>query len=450
MIKIIMLSVISSLFLFSCATWQIIDYSSSDLIEENWELHRIDTPPFSLPNGLDPADVNQDGFPDFITNYEWDGYIRVAFYPGIEKVKEPWPAITIAISPNAESAAFGDFDGDKNPDAVIAHGEEFFNKSGIQIIWGPNAENALNPDAWINGGNIPSSEGLGHYHYIKSRDINGDGVVDIIVGGRGVNPKAGLKWFEAPLQKAERKDLSKWILHYIDSDLESGHGFTFGDLDNDGDDDIVVCNSDWDTKDKDEMIVWYENPGNGTETQKQAWPKNILYQGPEFYTKEQVDIEDLNQDGNQDIIVHTIENIYYFRNNGTIPVSFEHIIIPKITEAQHRCRPIKITDLNRDGKWDILGMLIHHDGALPKEKAAVFWMEYEGDKPESDNWKTHIIKWGDNFPGFGTWNGEKWDQIFIYDIDQDGDPDIVANCEEYNQFNRVFLAVVWFENKMKE
>ncbi len=45
--------------------------------------------------------------------------------------------------------------------------------------------------------------------------------------------------------------------------------------------------------------------------------------------------------------------------------------------------------------------------------------------------------------------GEKWDQAFLYDVDHDGDTDIIANCAEYGTDDGPPLAVVWFENPMK-
>jgi hypothetical protein len=62
-------------------------------------------------------------------------------------------------------------------------------------------------------------------------------------------------------------------------------------------------------------------------------------------------------------------------------------------------------------------------------------------------WHTHGIKWGDGFLGLGRFNGEKWDQLLVHDVDGDGDPDLIANCEEYNRL-RSIIAVVWFENPL--
>jgi hypothetical protein len=90
-----------------------------------------------------------------------------------------------------------------------------------------------------------------------------------------------------------------------------------------------------------------------------------------------------------------------------------------------------VADINSDGKLDIIGMLIHEDSVLPKSKSAVFWMEYLGDTPISDNWVTYVIKWGCGRASMWPMFGEKWDQAEIVDVDSDGDLDIIANCEEW-------------------
>lgn len=66
-----------------------------------------------------------------------------------------------------------------------------------------------------------------------------------------------------------------------------------------------------------------------------------------------------------------------------------------------------MADLNGDGRVDIVGAAIHRDGQLPQDVAAVWWLE-QG----LTGWVAHVIKWGSGFLGLGTFNGEKWDQLF--------------------------------------
>jgi hypothetical protein len=434
-----------------------------------WPMHVIDNPQYRLPNGLDPADLNQDGLLDFVTNYEAQGQVRVAFHPGQGDIRQPWPAVDITkqagMISNAESAAFGDFDGDGRPDVVVSKGSERPGEvSGLYVLWCPPDGTEGDSRAWTDFGMISASQDVGHFHYVKSFDVNGDGAIDIVAGGRQseINKSwGGLRWFEAPREKEKRRNLSLWKIHDIDAALLSGHGFEFGDLDGDGDEDIVVANADWDTPDEEDQVLWYENPGAGTTAQINSWPKHIIYQDPDFYVKPQVDIADINGDGWNDIVTPTANYIHYFKNLGTKPTRFKRIAIEKPTVTKWLQRGIKVGDVNNDGKADIVGMLIWNkikpgklDRAhalekgftvLPRDKAAVFWMEFNGDEPKVDNWTTHVIKWGDGFLGWLA-AGEKWDQCLFYDVDGDGDLDIIANCEEYHNSYRVYLSVVWFEN----
>jgi hypothetical protein len=411
-----------------------------------WAMHEITNPGYLIPNGLSPFDVNGDGFEDYLTNFEWDGYLRIAFHPSdVTKIRNPWEAITIGHIDNAESCALGDFDADGNADAVVAHGMEMGAQSGVFIIWGPDQSQVMNPSAWIQTPDIPGTIGQGHFHCVEGVDINGDGLMDIIVGGRGTSPKAGLKWIEAPALPDQRRNLSAWQIHEIDPDLESGHGFIFSDLDLDGHPDIIIANSDWDTTPDQQKIIVYKNPGVGTPEQRSPWPKYVIYQQPDFYSKEQVAAGDFNADSYPEIAVHMENHIYIFENPQTIDGNWVLHKIAKPEMTQSRARTIALGDFNNDGRMDILGMLIHRDGYLPSSKAAVFWMNFTSD-PFTGEWETHVIKWADGFFGFGKWNGEKWDQALLRDMDNDGDFDIVANCEEYHSLGFAFIAVVWFEN----
>lgn len=431
-----------------------------------WPMHEIDNAQIWLANGLSAADADRDGFLDFVTNYEWRGQIRIAFHPGPGREREKWPAMELTarphterfgIVPNVENAAFGDLDGDGNPDVVYVTGSERpAVRSAVRVFWGPSPDKARDLTGWTDGGFMKASFDKGHMHYIRIHDVNRDGAPDLFIGGREhevYGTWAGLKWFEAPAEARDRRDFNKWQLRYIDPDVKGAYGATFQDLDGDGDEDVALGNADFDTPLDEQMIAWYENPGPGTEAQKQPWRKTILYQGPDFYVKVHMASGDLNGDGRNDLVAPTENALYYFKNLGGTPPKFERIVIRKPPETNWLQRGTKIVDLNGDGRMDIFGMLIWKKtpagNALPKDKAAVYWMEYKGKEPGPDNWTTHVIKPGSGFSGTGWW-GEKWDQSIFYDVDRDGDLDVVANVEEFHDVTKVYLAVVWFENPLRK
>ncbi len=423
-----------------------------------WQMHIVDNPGDWLPNGLDSADVNGDGYLDYVTNYEFRGRIRVAFHPGEMLGASNWPAVDAGRIPNAESAAFGDFDADGCPDIVVAHGIEHTDETpGIRVLWGECLLGAqaqsieLERFAWHDGGDIPDSQGGWHFLYVKTFDLDADGDQDILSGGRASRPAsasrpsiddrslvwAGIRWFENP--GGGSRDLARWQVHDIDAASRSGHGFALGDIDGDGDIDIANGNADWDTPEYEENVVWYENPGLKPEI-RSPWISHEIYRGDEFYGKEQVVIVDLEGDGQMDILIQTAEAIYWFKNTGGSPPCFELEPIPKHPAAQWRARPLAAADINADGRYDLIGASIHQNGSLPQDTLALYWMEWTGTE-----WITHAIKWGDGFLGLGPFNGEKWDQLIPHDVDGDGDLDLVANCEEFNRLQSI-LAVVWFEN----
>ncbi len=449
--------------------------SGSNGSDSYWPMHPIDSR-FRGANALDRADVNGDGRDDYVTNYEFDQRYVVTFTPKRKSaLTRPWPSVVVPCPTaepgrgcDTESATLVDLDGDGNLDIVGAQGghpSQFFdgNEPGVRVFWGPDQGGVRDASAWTDAGRFPATIEQGHYLDLTPSDVNGDGAVDIIAGGRVyfVNgKKAGIVWLEAPHDRAARRDLAAWKLHAIDPDTAGGHGFFLTDLTGDGAPDIVDANADFDTPDEQESVAWYENPGPGSAATTGPWQRHELYRNPGFYGKPQIVAADINRDGRKDLITQTVdEYLLFIRRPGRRP-SFRLRRVAKPPEIRWASRGLAVTDLDGDQQPDIVGMLTHDDAVLPVGKASVYWMSHDASTSIGKGWQVHTIKWSPGRTMAGTF-GEKWDQLRVRDVNRDGAPDLVANDEEwYQQPGGEYLAfdkrgtdgeavsVVWFENRM--
>lgn len=181
------------------------------------------------------------------------------------------------------------------------------------------------------------------------------------------------------------------------------------DVDNDGDNDIVVCTG---LSNESGHIECIENLGNGNF----GPPVSLI--GP-LYNPQVKLIEDLDNNSLIDLIIRDAYGLYSLKNSGNMNFSSTDIYLPIISDFNVFC-----VDLNLDGNTDIL-IANNSYGEVP-----LSWIESVG------NGNFNSIQ-AFNTTGVDVYNK----RISAIDFDNDGDLDIVYYTS--NQYND---KIEWLEN----
>jgi hypothetical protein len=352
--------------------------------------HAIDENP-RLGDGLAILDINGDGEDDVVS-----GSLLDAVGVWVEKradLLEPWRTIPI-LTGNAAHAFVdgGDIDGDGDVDVAFAQ------PFGSTLGWAEN-DGAPSPTftlhsvvliAGVSRVKLADADGdgdldlfswtgvEGQIHWQENKlaqgagwtsrsvatdvpdlrgwafaDVNGDSSLDVITASYEGHH---ISWHENLNPMVEG-----WPTHLLTDDLYSPLGVAAGDLDGDGDVDVIPGGSAGDD------LVWYENLlGDGT-----SWPR-VHPQGAPTAV-DSIHIADLDQDGDQDFVARAgvDESLSVFINEDGVGGAF----------AMHWIRDqampltLKSGDVDGDGDVDLLAAddalewienLQVHDNSAPR------------------------------------------------------------------------------------
>jgi len=382
-----------------------------------WPRHTVDNASAGA-DGVRLADINGDGRMDIATGWEEGGLTRVYLHPGPDRVRSPWPAVTIGTTPSVEDAVFVDLDADGHVDVVSCC--EGATRT-VFVHWAP-ADAPLH-GVWRQDVLGPTA-GRMAFMFCLPMQIDGRGPVDLIIGAK--NEGAQIGWLRAPDDPRDGEGYTwhqlgpaGWIMSLIAADM-----------DGDGDLDVVTTDRKGDLR----GCRWLENPGPGS-AQVEPWTNHFI--GARDWEVMFMDLADVDGDGRDDAVVAARRAgrsaVLVFDRLDAAGRTWDVREIPFPSNAGI-AKAVAVGDLNGDGRHD----LAISCEAADKGRRGVMWLE-AGSGPAG----SFLQAWDVSGPA-----GIKFDRMELVDLDEDGDLDILT-CEERQpdaQGRSRGLGVIWYEN----
>ena len=226
--------------------------AGKDPSADTWEAINISDEGAKMHN-VEAVDLNGDGRLDLVTRHQ-SGFKHLMgnrIYLWFQRSASEWSMRTFEC-PHGEGLAVADIDGDGFADVVIG-GRWYRNPDGDPD--GTWQECRYMPEehfdtCWTQGDVM-----------VQAGDVDGDGRLEIVL-----TPSEGagrLAWYAAPDDPTQ----PEWVEHVIEADMDHSHGLALGDVDGDGQLDVVVAKMH--QASSPQSVAVYYNDGEGASWSRQ-------------------------------------------------------------------------------------------------------------------------------------------------------------------------------------
>ena len=241
---------------------------------------------------------------------------------------------------------------------------------------------------------------------VYSADVDGDGDLDVLGAASDGNDVA---WWESDGTPRD----GGWVEHLMDGGFDEAHSVHSGDLDGDGDLDVLAAAFDGNE------IAWWENE---TIHSSALFPNGVLDTVGEyavdrgFSGARSAHTGDVDGDGDPDVLAAGSGHLAWWENTGDYTTAWTDYSVDQDFAGASSVYP---ADLDGDGDLDALAAAFEADDVM-------WWENRAGD---GSAWTEHDVDL--DFDGAQS--------VYSADVDGDGDLDVLAAASEADD-------ITWWEN----